>query len=163
MLIDEARAAYLYARGWKNARVELPPGLPLVTSDRRRIMPVLVDPLPDVGRHSQGSLVISVNAVVQDAHVAVSVENLGWRIPADHATNLVRKFARAESVGWGRATVLDLGICREIVEARLGSERQALYGRPAHVQGAGDGVELWGGAGWVQRVCPADSACGWDQ
>ena len=50
--MDEARNTFLSAGGRGNIRMELPPDLPLVMADRRRIVQVLNNLLSNAARHS---------------------------------------------------------------------------------------------------------------
>ena len=97
----------------------LPPDLPLVVADRRRVVQVLNNLLSNAVRQSPDSTLIRVSAVRQGLHVAVSVSDRGRGIAADLLPRLFRKFSR--SAGDERDdTGLGLAICKGIVEANGG-------------------------------------------
>ena len=111
------------AGGRNNVRIELPPDLPLVMADRRRIVQVLSNLLTNAARHSPNSSPIHVSVVRQGVHVAVAVADQGRGIPAERLPYLFRKFSRVESEEQGDDTGLGLVICKGIVEAHGGHIR----------------------------------------
>ena len=117
-LVDEAKNTFLTAGGRNNIRIELPPDLPLVMADRRRIVQVMSNLLSNAAKHSPESSVIRVSAALQGVHVAVSVSDHGRGISTDRLPHLFRKFSRAKDQG--EDTGLGLAICRGIVEAHGG-------------------------------------------
>ena len=120
VLVDDARNMFLNAGGRKNVRIELPPDLPLVTADRRRIVQVLGNLLSNAARHSPESSAIRVSAIRQGVHVAVSVADQGRGIPADRLPHLFRKFSRIDAEDQGGDTGLGLEVCKGLVEAHGG-------------------------------------------
>ncbi len=120
VLVDEARNTFLSAGGRNNVLIEVPPELPLVMADRRRIVQVLGNLLTNAERHSSESSVIRVSAVRQGVHVAISVADEGRGIPADRMAHLFRKFSRIEPEEQGGDTGLGLAVCKGIVEAHGG-------------------------------------------
>ena len=54
-LVDEARSRFLSGGGGNNLHIDLPPDLPPVVADRRRIVQVLNNLLSNASRHSQES------------------------------------------------------------------------------------------------------------
>ena len=120
VLVDEARNTFLNAGGRNNILIELPPDLPLVTTDRRRIVQVLGNLLSNAARHSPESSAIRVSAVRQGVHVAVSVADEGRGIPAERLPHLFRKFSRLDAEDQGGDTGLGLAVCKGIVEAHGG-------------------------------------------
>ena len=121
VLVDRARNAFTSAGGRNNLEIYIHPDLPLVMADRRRIVQVLVNLLSNAARNSSESSVMRVSAVRDDVHVAVSVSDEGWGIPAESLPHLFRKFSRVqcEKQG-GEDTGLGLTICKGIVEAHGG-------------------------------------------
>ena len=123
VLVDEARNMFLRGGGRDNIRIELPPDLPLVTADRRRIAQVVNNLLSNAAKSSPESSAIRVSAVVADFHVAVSVADDGAGISAEHLPRLFRKFSPMEG-NEGRRDLegsgLGLAICKGIVEAHGG-------------------------------------------
>ena len=119
-LVDEARNTFLSAGGRGNIRMELPPDLPLVMADRRRIVQVLNNLLSNAARHSPESSAIRVNVITEDIHIAISVTDEGRGISAESLPLLFQKFSRLRHEDWGGDTGLGLAICKGIVEAHGG-------------------------------------------
>ena len=120
-LVDKAFNVFLSGGGRNNVHFDLPPHLPLVMADRRRIVQVLTNLLANAASHSRESSSIRVTAVRRKSHVAISVSDQGRGIPADMLPHLFRKFSRenGEDHGIGGAG-LGLAICKGIVEAHGG-------------------------------------------
>ena len=121
-LVDEAKSAFLSGGEGSNLRIDLPPDLPQVMADRRRIVQVLGNLLSNAARHSQGSP-IRVTAVQEDVHVAFSVADEGRGLSADLLPHLFRKFSRIDGGDRGSGIAgsgLGLAICKGIVEAHGG-------------------------------------------
>ena len=125
-LVDEARNTFRRGGGRHEIQVELPPDLPLVTADRRRIVQVLNNLLSNAARHSPDSSPVRVSAVREDFQVAVSVADEGRGIIAERLPHLFRKFSPVEG-NEGRGDLegsgLGLAICKGIVEAHGGRIR----------------------------------------
>ena len=75
--------------------VELAADLPMVLADRRRIVQVLGNLLSNAAGYSPEGSPITVTAVRDGVHVAVSVADRGRGIPAELLPELFRKFSRA--------------------------------------------------------------------
>ena len=120
VLVDRARSAFGSVEAANRLEIDIPPDLPLVLADRRRIVQVLGNLLSNAARHSPQSAVIRVSAARAGVHVAVSVSDEGRGIPAESLPLLFRKFARAQSGEPGGDTGLGLAICKGIVEAHGG-------------------------------------------
>ena len=121
-LVDEAKSAFLSGGEGSNLRIDLPPDLPPVMADRRRIVQVLGNLLSNAARHSQGSP-IRVTAVQEGVHVAFSVADEGRGLSADLLPHLFRKFSRIDGGDRGSGiggSGLGLAICKGIVEAHGG-------------------------------------------
>ena len=118
VLIDEARNTYLTAGGTDNIRIELPPDVPLVMADRRRIVQVIINLLSNAARYSPDSQLIRVAAERRGVYVAISVSDQGRGIPADRLPNLFQKFSSPndQRSDYG----LGLAICKGIVDAHGG-------------------------------------------
>ncbi len=136
-LVDEARNRFLSGGGRSNLHINLPPDLPPVMAERRRIVQVLNNLLTNASRHSQESSLIRVAAVRDGVYVALSVADEGEGIPPERMPHLFRKFSRLDGENWGTdlgGSGLGLAICRGIVEAHGGriwaeSEGQGLGSR----------------------------------
>ena len=119
-LVDEARNVFLNAGGRDNIRIELPPDLPLVVADRRRIVQVINNLLANAARHSNEKSTIRLGARVQDVHVAVFVVDSGRGISAERMPQLFTKFVSSDDPDQARNLGLGLAICKGIIEAHGG-------------------------------------------
>ena len=123
VLVDRARSAFTSAEGRNNLAIDIPPDLPLVMADRRRIVQVVGNLLSNAAKHSSESSVITVTVVREDVHVAVSVADRGRGIPSERLPYLFRKFTRTDGDDLGSGVAgsgLGLAICKGIVEAHGG-------------------------------------------
>ena len=123
VLVDRARSAFTSAGGRNNLAIDIPPDLPLVMADRRRIVQVVGNLLSNAAKHSSESSVITVTVVREDVHVAVSVADEGRGIPSERLPYLFRKFTRTDGDDLGSGVAgsgLGLAICKGIVEAHGG-------------------------------------------
>ena len=124
-LVDRARNTFLSGGGLHNVVIDLPPDLPRVMADRRRIAQVLNNLLSNAARHSPESSPIRVEAARDGVHVAVSVCDEGRGIAPELLPHLFSKYA-GPAGGGGRAvtgTGLGLIICKGLVEAHGGRIR----------------------------------------
>ena len=122
-LIDEARNTFLSGGGRSTIEIDLPPALPWVMVDRRRIVQVLNNLLSNAARYSEASSAIRLTAVREDFYVGISVADEGRGVPADLLPHLFRKFSPVASEHGERethGTGLGLAICKGIVEAHGG-------------------------------------------
>ena len=123
VLVDRARSTFSSAGGRNNLAIDIPPDLPLVMADRRRIVQVVGNLLSNAAKHSSESSVIRISAVREDVHVAVSVADEGRGIPSERLPYLFRKFTRTDGDDLGSGVAgsgLGLAICKGIVEAHGG-------------------------------------------
>ena len=123
VLVDRARSTFISAGGRNNLAIDIPPDLPLVMADRRRIVQVVGNLLSNAAKHSSESSVITVTVVREDVHVAVSVADEGRGIPSERLPYLFRKFTRTDGDDLGSGVAgsgLGLAICKGIVEAHGG-------------------------------------------
>ena len=104
VLVDEARSRFQSGGGRNNLVIDLPPDLPRVLADRRRVVQVLNNLLSNAARHSHELSPIRVAAVRDGVHVAFSVADDGVGVPAERLPHLFRKFSRldGEERGDGR-------------------------------------------------------------
>ena len=126
VLVDEARSRFQSGGGRANLVIDLPPDLPRVLADRRRVVQVLNNLLSNAARHSNDLSPIRVAAVRDGVHVAFSVADDGVGVPAERLPHLFRKFSRLDGEERGRETGgsgLGLAICKGIVEAHGGRIR----------------------------------------
>ncbi|MBZ5703549.1 MAG: PAS domain-containing protein [Acidobacteriia bacterium] len=108
----------------KNIRVsaELPPGLPEVAGDRRRLAEVLQNLLDNAVQYTQPDGQIVVQARAAEREVVVTVADTGIGIPEAEQTRIFERFyrvdaARSREVG---GTGLGLAIAKHLVEAHGG-------------------------------------------
>ncbi len=126
VLVDEARSRFQSGGGRSNLVIDLPPDLPRVMADRRRIVQVLGNLLANAARHSNVLSPIRVAAVRDGVHVAFSVADDGVGVPAERLPHLFRKFSQLDGEERGREIAgsgLGLAICKGIVEAHGGRIR----------------------------------------
>ena len=115
VLVDRARSTFSSAGGRNNLAIDIPPDLPLVMADRRRIVQVVGNLLSNAAKHSSESSVITVTVVREDVHVAVSVADEGRGIPSERLPYLFRKFTRTDGDDLGSGVAgsgLGLAICK---------------------------------------------------
>ncbi len=120
-LVDQARNTFLSGGGRQSIRIDLPPDLPWVMADRRRVVQVLNNLLSNASRHSPASSLIRVDAAHDGGSVAISVSDEGQGVPPKQLPHLFRKHAAPD--GGQRATErfgLGLSICKGLVEAHGG-------------------------------------------
>ncbi len=123
-LVEQARNTFLSGGGRHALLIDLPPDLPRVLADHRRIVQVLNNLFSNASRQSSDSAPIRVSAVADGLYVAISISDEGRGIPPDQLPNLFRKYARVGGGGDGiRGSGLGLSICKGLVEAHGGRIR----------------------------------------
>ncbi len=125
-LVEEAVSRFPVGREKHPLRVALPEDLPMVMADRLRIVQVLGNLLTNAAGYSPEGSPITVSAVREGVHVAVSVADRGRGIPAELLPELFRKFSRGNNAGMSSdadGSGLGLAICKGIVEAHGGRIR----------------------------------------
>ena len=125
-LVDRARNTFLTGGGRHTVLIDLPPDLPRVMADRRRIGQVLSNLLSNAATHSLDSSPIRVSAQRDGVHVAVSVSDEGRGVAPELLPHLFRKYANVPGRGDKGAIVgtgLGLAICRGLMEAHGGRIR----------------------------------------
>ena len=123
-LVERARTTFLSGGGRQAMQIDLPPELPRVMADERRIVQVLNNLFSNAARHSPESTPIHVGAVRDGIEVAVSVTDEGRGVPPERLQHLFRRYAdisggEREAAGFG----LGLVICKGVVEAHGGRIR----------------------------------------
>ena len=107
-LVDEARNMFLRGGGRDNIRTDLPPDLPLVMADRRRIAQVLNNLLSNASRSSPESSAIRVSAVVADSTLRSPSPTTAWAFrpsacPACSGSSPRWRATRGGAISKGRA------------------------------------------------------------
>ena len=122
-LVDRARNTFLSGDGGHAIRIDLPPDLPHVMADRRRIVQVLNNLISNAARHSPETSTIHIAAAPDGVHVAISVSDEGQGVPPEQLPHLFRKHAGLVGDDRGGGTAgygLGLAICKGLVEAHGG-------------------------------------------
>ena len=122
-LVDGSRNRFQSGGGRNSLHIDIPPELPPIMADRRRIIQVISNLLSNAARHSHRSAAIRVKASREGVHVAISVSDNGAGVTPERLCHLFGTFSRLE--GWEQSREmgergLGLAICRRIVEAHGG-------------------------------------------
>ena len=139
-LVERARTTFLSGGRRHSVRIDLPPGLPRVLADRRRIVQVLNNLLANAARHSPEASPIEVSAARDGAHVAISVTDRGRGVPPERLPNLFHNYAgsgRRRTGGHGPRAGHLQGAGGGARGAHPGRERRTRRGRPVHVHRPG--------------------------
>ena len=120
VMVDRARNMFFGGGRQNPVQIGLPPDLPKVRADQRRIVQVLLNLLTNAARHSPDSAAIKVEARQQSVYVEVSVIDEGPGIPTEHLSHLFRKYVRSGGEDRGIGAGLGLAICKGLVEAHGG-------------------------------------------
>ena len=118
-LVDQARNTFLSGGARQAVLIDLPPDLPQVMADRKRIVQVLNNLLSNASRHSPQSSPIRVAASRKGVHVAISVSDEGRGVSPELLPHLFRKHAGVAADD-GEGSGLGLAICKGLVEAHGG-------------------------------------------
>ncbi len=101
-------------------QIRIPPDLPLVYADRRRVGQVLSNLVENAAKYAPPHTPIVVSASAGEEQVKVSVSDQGPGIPSELRERIFERFFRADHRGDRPGTGLGLAICRGIVEAHGG-------------------------------------------
>ncbi len=156
-LVDRARNTFLSGGGRHTVFIDLPPDLPPVMADRRRIEQVLNNLLSNAAEYSPESFPIRVEAQGAGVQVAISVADEGRGVAPERMPYLFRKHAgRAGGAGARDVSGTGLGliICKGLVEAHGGRIH-------VHSGGVGQGTRITftlpaAGHGLRLRAAPPD-------
>ena len=137
-LVDRARNTFLSGGGRHTVFIDLPPDLPRVMADRRRIEQVLNNLLSNAAEYSPESFPIRVEAQGAGVQVAISVADEGRGVAPERMPYLFRKHAGRAGEAGARdvsGTGLGLIICKGLVEAHGGRIH-------VHSGGVGQGTRI---------------------
>lgn len=140
VLAEQARNDFLSPGSHVRVHIDLPPDLPRVLADRRRIVQALVTLLSNAERCAPEHAALRIGAVVEELDVFISVAAAGPEVPPERLRHLFRKFGGPED-DEGRLDQkadarLDLAICRGVVEAhggRIWAESGPDWRHPVHL------------------------------
>ena len=137
ILVDRARTTFLNAGGRRDVVIDLPPGLPRVMADRRRIVQVLNNLLLNAARHAPVTSPIRIGAEREGGHVAVWVADEGAGVSSARLPHLFRKYS-GEGGGRRRSGARHLqGTGRGARGTHPGEERGSGPGYALHLHGPG--------------------------
>ena len=120
-LVDQARNTFLSGGARHTLLIDLPPELPRVMADERRIVQVLNNLFSNAARHSPESSPIQVEAARDGVHVAISVCDEGRGVPPERLPRLFRRYvAGGDGEPGADGAGLGLAICKGLVEAHGG-------------------------------------------
>ena len=122
-LLEQARTTFLGGGGAHAVLVDLPPAMPRVMADPRRIVQVLNNLIHNAAQHSPESLPIRIAAERDGVHASVSVSDQGRGVPPEELPHLFRKYPRSTGGGPLAGSGLGLAICKGLVEAHGGRIR----------------------------------------
>ncbi len=123
-LLNQVRDAHIHAGSPKiKVEVELPPILPRVLADNRRLLYVLNKLVESVSMYSSGTSTVGIRVTIWGPYVALSVRDVTAATDAVNSANELEGRPRTDHRGWkakdGRGD-LGIAICRGIVEAHGG-------------------------------------------
>ena len=130
-LVDQARNTFISGGGRHTLEIDLPPDLPPVLADERRIVQVLNNLVSNAARHSPATSRVRIDAARDGIHVAISVSDEGRGVPPEVLPRLFCKYAGAggdDAEPRGGGYGLGLAICKGLVEAHGGRIRAASGG-----------------------------------
>lgn len=122
-LVEIARSASFAAGGGNSLIIDLPPDLPPVMADQRRIVQVISNLLTNAANHSPKFSEVTITAARRGDLVAIEVIDQGQGIPVERMPHLFRKYYRfdgEEKVSEQAGSGLGLAICKGLVEAHGG-------------------------------------------
>ena len=122
-LTEEARALFLADNVGSRVNIDLPPELPRIRADRRRLVQVLRILFSGASDYTAEGASINVSASREGTQVAINVLDQRTTIPAERLPQLFREFFRFGETSEQsdlEETELRLSICKGIVEAHGG-------------------------------------------
>ena len=145
-VVDRARTTFVSGGGRQAVRIDLPPSLPRLMADERRIVQVLNNLFSNASRHSPETVPpIHVGAVRDGVHVAISVSDEGRGVPPEQLPYLFREYAEVDGGDGTRGLGVRpgpghlQGAGGGARGSHPGRERRARAGHPVHLHGPGGG------------------------
>ena len=123
VLVEEARSTLLGPRVRSAVQIDLPPGLPHVMADRRRVVQVLINLLSNASKYSREPSPIRLTVAQDGMYIEFSVADEGRGLSPGLIPHLFSRFSRLDEedpVGGLTNSGLGLAICKGIVEAHGG-------------------------------------------
>lgn len=102
-------------------RADIPPDLPLVRGDARRVAQIFLNLVGNAARYSPADTAITLNTTLENDRVRVDVSDEGPGIPAEMRQAVFEAFRQLEAPGLGKGAGLGLAICKRLVEAQGGA------------------------------------------
>ena len=118
-LVEQARDTFMHAESGHHIILDIPPGLPPIMVDRRRIRQVIGNLLANARRHSHEGSTIRITAERDGRQVAVTVSDPGAGIAPERLPELFGR-ERRQAAGSTPGAGLGLVICKGLVEAHGG-------------------------------------------
>ncbi|MDI6858365.1 MAG: ATP-binding protein [Dehalococcoidia bacterium] len=120
-VLNEARTIFVRSGRSQDISIDVPPALPLVRADRRRIVQVLTNILNNAAKFSPLTSTITMRVERDSDHVTIHITDQGRGIPEEKLSQLFKKFSQLhETSATHSGTGLGLAICKGIVEAHGG-------------------------------------------
>jgi K+-sensing histidine kinase KdpD len=104
-------------------RLIIPPGLPPVQADARRIAQVLANLVSNAAKYSPPQTPITLRAQQLDSFVQIDIRDLGSGVPPENRERVFEPFQQVEQRAEGKSNGVGLGlaICKGVVEAHGGN------------------------------------------
>ena len=119
-LVERARNTFLSSTRAHTVQINLPPDLPPVMVEQRRIVQVLNNLLSNASANSPDAAPIRVSAAREGVHVAITVADEGRGIAPERLPQLFRKYSQDGDADHRIHYGLGLAICKGLVEAHGG-------------------------------------------
>ncbi len=121
-IIDEASSQLQTLAHGRELSLQLPPNLPQVFADKRRIAQVLVNLVRNASNYAPMGTEINISALTRNDFIQVNVKDFGPGIPIKEHKKVFKAFTQGNNVenGITKGAGLGLAICKGLVEAHGG-------------------------------------------
>lgn len=121
-IIEEASSQLHILANGRELSIYLPPKLPKVFADKRRIAQVLVNLVHNASIYAPKGTEINISAIARNDFVQVNVKDLGPGIPVTDHSKVFKAFSRGnnDENGIAKGAGLGLAICKGLIEAHGG-------------------------------------------